>query len=90
MGALMNQIYQRLKEQLHKEDLRYDGISARELYIVRLIARGFVPKEIADYLSLSEKTIQTHIKNVYKAIGVHKQTELVSWYYRKLFNGDGR
>ena len=90
MDPLMNQTLQRLKEQLHKEDLGCDRLSARELYVVKLLARGFMPKAIADFLCLSEQTIQTHLKNIYEKLDIHKQTELVSWYYRQFFNGDGK
>jgi len=90
MSILMNQTFQRLKEQIHKEDLCCSILSARELWIVRLLARGYVPKEIAEHLCLSEQTIQAHLKNVYNKLNIHKQTELVSWYYRQLLNGDGK
>lgn len=88
---LANQAYQRIKEKMHKEDLLQDEqLTARECWIAGLHARGHEIKEIADHLCLSEQTVTTHLKNTYQKLGIHKKTELVSWYYTKLINGNGK
>ncbi len=89
-NVLANQILHRLKEQLHKEDLQCDELSSRELFITKLIAKGYTPKEAADYLCLSPETITTHLKNIYGKLGIHRQPELVAWYFRQLFKGNGK
>jgi len=86
--ALQAEFYQRLKESMHNHWFGDDRLSSREFYIVRLISTGSVPKEVADFLNLSHNTITTHLKNIYTKLGIHKQTELVTWYNTKLLNGN--
>jgi DNA-binding CsgD family transcriptional regulator len=86
--ALQSEFYQRHLEHIHKEWFGDSRLSSRELFIVRLIAIGRLPKQIADFLNLSPKTISTHLKNIYNKLGIHKQTELVTWYYTRLLNGN--
>lgn len=52
-------------------------LSARELEILQLVAKGFVAKEIADTLNLSTHTVYTHRKNILKKLGVSSTSELV-------------
>lgn len=73
-----------------KELLDCEELSARELFVVSQIARGYEIKEIANLLFLSEQTITTHLKNIYEKLGIHRKVELVSWYFTKLINGNGR
>src|SRR5207302_913744 len=42
-----------------------DGLSAREVDVLRLIATGVNNQEIADALSLSVRTVERHITNLY-------------------------
>ena len=49
------------------------GLTAREAEILRLIAVGRSNREIAAELSLSVRTVERHIENVYTKLGVHGQ-----------------
>jgi LuxR family transcriptional regulator, maltose regulon positive regulatory protein len=46
------------------------GLSARELEVLRLIARGRSNQEIAAELVLSVRTVERHIANIYDKIGI--------------------
>jgi DNA-binding NarL/FixJ family response regulator len=46
------------------------GLSARQVEVLRLIARGYTIKQIAYALTLSEKTVDNHIQHIYNKIGV--------------------
>lgn len=46
------------------------GLSGRELEVLQLIARGHTIKKIANSLSISPKTADRHIQNIYGKIGV--------------------
>lgn len=46
------------------------GLTQREVEVLRLIARGRTNQEIADELSLSERTVARHITNLYAKIDV--------------------
>lgn len=46
------------------------GLSAREVEVLRLLARGQTIKQIAAQLIISEKTVDSHIQHIYVKIGV--------------------
>jgi DNA-binding NarL/FixJ family response regulator len=52
-----------------------DELSARELEILLLAARGRSNQQIASSLSLADSTIKRHLANVYKKMGVSSRTE---------------
>ncbi|HEX2914674.1 MAG TPA: HD domain-containing phosphohydrolase [Chloroflexia bacterium] len=47
-----------------------NGLTGRELEVIRLIARGHTMKQMAALLSISEKTVDNHIQRIYTKIGV--------------------
>jgi len=53
-------------------------LTGRESEVVRLLVRGFSTKQIAGALGVSFHTASTHLKHIYKKLGVHKRTELVA------------
>jgi HD-GYP domain-containing protein (c-di-GMP phosphodiesterase class II) len=46
------------------------GLTEREVEVLRLVAMGFANKQIALQLSLSPKTVDNHVQNIYAKIGV--------------------
>lgn len=52
-------------------------LTPQEENIVSLIAEGLQTKEIASALFISEHTVQTHRKNIYKKLNVTSVTDLV-------------
>ena len=59
---------------LHQETLR---ITARELEILTLIARGFSNREIATQLFVSENTVKTHCARAFDKLGAARRTQAV-------------
>ena len=53
------------------------GITARELEILTLIARGFSNREIATQLFVSENTVGTHCARVFDKLGAARRTQAV-------------
>ena len=49
---------------------RPDGLSAREVEVLRLVATGSTNRVVAETLSLSEKTVARHLSNIFAKIGV--------------------
>jgi DNA-binding NarL/FixJ family response regulator len=47
------------------------GLTAREQQILQLMAEGLIKKEVADRLSLSYHTVDTHLRNIYTKLHVH-------------------
>ena len=54
----------------------FDGLTGRELEIVRLVARRLSNKEIGVQLEISSRTVGTHLANVFDKVGVRDRTAL--------------
>lgn len=59
-----------------------DGLSDREREVLRLVAHGLPNKLIARELSISEKTVKTHLTSVFRRIGVTDRTQAALWAER--------
>lgn len=60
-----------------------DGLSAREMDVLRLLANGRSGKEIARLLSISDKTVRTHISKIYQKLHVYDRAQLVLYALRQ-------
>jgi DNA-binding NarL/FixJ family response regulator len=58
-------------------------LSARELEIVQLIAKGLIAKEISKKLNLSTHTVYTHRKNIMEKLKLKRSSELVLFAINK-------
>lgn len=52
-------------------------LSERELDVLRLTAQGLPSKEMAARLSISQRTVEGHLNNIYSKLGVNSRTEAV-------------
>ncbi len=57
-------------------------LTERELEILRLIAAGARPSEVAEKVFLSVKTVKNHLTNVYAKLGVQTAAQAVAEAYR--------
>ncbi len=57
---------------------RPEPLTARELDVVRLVARGASNKEIARDLRVSEATVKTHLLHIFEKLGVADRTSAVT------------
>lgn len=57
-----------------------EALSAREGEILRLLARGFAYKEMADNLGISIGTINTHVRRIYQKLHVSSRSEAVALF----------
>ena len=62
---------------------RYDALSEREREILQLVAEGHSSKEIAEMLSVSPSTVETHRTHILQKVGVHSTAELVLFAVRR-------
>ncbi|MCY1159554.1 MAG: response regulator transcription factor [Citricoccus sp.] len=60
-------------------DEELDLLSARELEVMRLIARGYTYKEAARELFISVRTVETHVSNVLRKLQLSNRHELTRW-----------
>jgi DNA-binding NarL/FixJ family response regulator len=60
-----------------------DPLTPRELEVVKLIAEAYTNRQIAETLTLSEKTIESHRANVLSKLGMRDRVELVRYAIRR-------
>lgn len=53
-------------------------LSARETQVARLVCEGRQNKEIAWIASLSEYTVENHLRRIYQKLGIHNRAALVA------------
>jgi pimeloyl-ACP methyl ester carboxylesterase/DNA-binding CsgD family transcriptional regulator len=77
--AVLAAIYEFLSE---PDELRPAGLTERELEILSLLANGASNDQIARALSISSRTVERHIGNIYLKIGVHNRAEATAYAYK--------
>jgi DNA-binding NarL/FixJ family response regulator len=60
-------------------DPELDQLSAREREVLRLIARGYTYKELARELSISSKTVESHVSAVLRKLQLSSRHQLTKW-----------
>jgi DNA-binding NarL/FixJ family response regulator len=61
----------------------YDGLTAREVEILNLVATGMANKQIAFRLKISDKTVRNHVSNMYEKLGIFDRSQAVLYAVRK-------
>jgi predicted ATPase/DNA-binding CsgD family transcriptional regulator len=59
-----------------------DGLTAREVDVLREVAAGKSNKEIAESLSISGRTVDRHIANLYMKIDAHNKADAAAYAFR--------
>ena len=61
------------------DDPELDQLTLREKDVLRLIARGYAYKQVARKLSISIKTVETHVSSVLRKLQLSNRHELARW-----------
>jgi DNA-binding NarL/FixJ family response regulator len=61
----------------------YDGLTSREIEILKLLANGMANKQIAYRLKISEKTVRNHVSNTYEKLGIYDRSQAVLYAVKK-------
>jgi RNA polymerase sigma factor (sigma-70 family) len=60
-------------------DPELDQLTPREREVLRLIARGYSYKEIATELTISVKTVESHVSAVLRKLQLSNRYQLTNW-----------
>lgn len=66
-----------LTEEVRDEEL--DRLSAREVEVMRLIARGYTYREVSNDLFISIKTVETHVSKVLRKLQLSSRHDITRW-----------
>ena len=61
----------------------FSGLTPREREVSALIGRGKTNREIADGLVVSERTVETHVRNVLTKLDLTSRTQIAAWAVKK-------
>jgi DNA-binding NarL/FixJ family response regulator len=67
----------------HDRDLRHGPLTARQLEIATLIARGLTNEQIADELVLTRGTVGNHIGHILRRLGAKNRAQVAAWMVRR-------
>lgn len=59
---------------------KWESLSAREREVLQMLTEGADNKAIATSLEIKINTVEKHLENVYKKLGVTSRTEAVHWW----------
>jgi DNA-binding NarL/FixJ family response regulator len=57
------------------------GLSAREVEVLRLVAAGLTNRAIAEALTISERTVDRHVSNIYTKLDVSTRAAATAFAY---------
>ena len=60
-----------------------DGLSDREIEIVKYVAHGWPKESIAEVLSIAPVTVRNHKSRIFNKLGMHTRSELVVWAWEQ-------
>ncbi|MFZ4656574.1 MAG: response regulator transcription factor [Caldilineaceae bacterium] len=58
-----------------------ETLTNREWEVLQLLAEGEKNKQIAKHLSITENTVEHHLKNIYAKLGVDNRVSASHWYW---------
>ena len=69
------------------EDRAFASLSPREREVLALITEGLANAEIAERLSISEKTVRNHVSNLFDKLGVWTRAQAIVFAHDRGFRG---
>ena len=63
------------------DEPRPGGLTARELEVLALVARGSTNRQIAAQLVISEKTVASHVRHIFAKLGLSSRSAATAYAY---------
>lgn len=78
MSAIIaRKVVQSFQSEKKVREKEKNSLTQREEQVLKLLAKGFLYKEIASELQISSDTVHNHIRKIYEKLQVHSRTEAV-------------
>ena len=78
-----NEVNKALLTALLPQEMPENNVTERELEVLKLLAQELTSKQIAEKLFISERTVETHRKNLMRKTGASNAIGLVRYAYTK-------
>ena len=65
------------------ENSDYLNLSSRECEVLDQLSNGACNQDLAESLGVTISTVEKHLTNIYKKLGVTSRTEAVLWWLEK-------
>jgi DNA-binding NarL/FixJ family response regulator len=82
-GAMTPLIRDFLRRARNRTAVPEDPLTPREQEVVKLIAESYSTRQIADLLTISEKTVDRHRTNILEKLGMHDRVQLTRYAIRR-------
>ena len=82
-SKLLNEFNSLARQAAAQEQLPVPVLTARELEVLKLVARGMSNRDVADQLFISENTVKNHVRNILEKLHLHSRMEAVMYAVRK-------
>jgi len=74
------QCFQKPAPSVSAEEVELQKLSSREQEVLDLVSRGYLLKEVAESMKLSEHTVDTYLRRIYEKLHVHSRAQAVAKY----------
>jgi DNA-binding NarL/FixJ family response regulator len=82
-SKLLNEFNSLAKQAAEREQFPTPVLTARELEVLKLVAKGMSNKDVAEQLYISENTVKNHVRNILEKLHLHSRMEAVMYAVRK-------
>ena len=82
-SKLLNEFNALAKRAEQKQQVPAPVLTARELEVLKHVAKGMSNREIADDLYISENTVKNHVRNILEKLHLHSRMEAVLYAVRE-------
>jgi DNA-binding NarL/FixJ family response regulator len=70
-------------EEQSADELPSYPLTRREREVADLIGRGLTNRQISAELSVSERTVHNHVRNILHKVGLHSRSQVTAWIARR-------